>query len=107
MKYLRAFAILLAVGALSISRGIAQPPPQQERLKVIEETLWESIDYLAKGEPDPYRINAKQQFAGVLGREDLITDERRFHLQTRGGNALIKASMIRLRLCCMKPRLRV
>lgn len=43
--------------------------------------LWESVDYLQAGHPNPYAIYTNQQFAGLMGREDLIPVELDFHLR--------------------------
>ncbi len=51
----------------------------------LEDYLWESVDYLASDDRDPYAIDTRQQFAAILGREDLIPVERDFWLGQRVG----------------------
>ncbi|MEO0982454.1 MAG: hypothetical protein AAFX03_07360 [Pseudomonadota bacterium] len=74
-------AALLAVLTLSSAASARESAPPA----TLDSFLWDSADYLAAGEPDPYTIDHRQQFAGVLGREDLIQAERDFMLETRVG----------------------
>ena len=53
----------------------------QKAVDGIYERLWDSVTYLQSGEPDPYSTGSNQQFASLMGREDLISVERQFHFQ--------------------------
>ena len=71
--------ILSLTAALINGTGLAQEP-DQKAVDVIYGLLWDSVDYLQSGEPAPYFIGSNQQFAGLMGREDLIPMERKVHL---------------------------
>ena len=77
---MRALILGAATALLASSASLAQTV-DQEAVDSIYNALWESAEYLQAGEPDPYSIAANQQFAGLMGREDLIHMERKVHLR--------------------------
>ena len=79
---MRALILGAATALLASSASLAQTV-DQEAVDSIYNALWESAEYLQAGEPDPYSIASNQQFAGLMGREDLIPKERAFHLRDR------------------------
>jgi hypothetical protein len=75
--------LVFALSIVLFSASSSAQAVNQDAIDWIYEKLWESADYLRAGEPDPYSISTNQQFAALMGREDLIPTEREFHLRKR------------------------
>lgn len=87
-------ALIVGVAALLASFASFAQAVDQEAVDRVHQALLDSADYLHAGEPDPYSISSNQQFAGLLGREDLIPTELNFHLRKRSAACGVSLGLV-------------